>query len=180
MPTYVSLLRGINVGGARKVRIEELKRLYGSLGFEGVRTYIQSGNLVFRSRSNEAGELEKIIQGKIQDLFGFDVTVILRTREELERLISRNPFIKTKAREIDKLHVTFLSEIPAKQAVESFDLAKNGKDRYTMADREIFLYCPDGYGRTKLTNSAFESKLGVRATTRNWATVNRLSEMARE
>jgi uncharacterized protein (DUF1697 family) len=180
MPTYISMLRGINVGGARQVRIEELKRSYEALGFENVRTYIQSGNLVFRSRTGNAGELREIISRRIHDTLGFDVTVIIRTKEEMGKLFSRNPFLKSKPGETDKLHVTFLADLPRPEAVAAISIARSGSDKYEIVGREIFLYCPDGYGRTKLTNNAFESKLGVRATTRNWATVNRLLEMARD
>jgi uncharacterized protein (DUF1697 family) len=180
MPTHISMLRGINVGGARKVSIEDLKRLYESLGFENVRTYVQSGNIVFCSPSRNAGGLGPIIERKIHDSLGLDVKVILRTKEELEKLVLRNPFLKAGPREADKLHVTFLSDLPGPEAVDAINIVPGGNDQYKIVGREIFLYCPDGYGRTKLTNNAFESKLGVRATTRNWATVNRLLEMARE
>jgi uncharacterized protein (DUF1697 family) len=180
MATYVSMLRGVNVGGAGKVKIGELKRLYESLGLEAVRTYIQSGNLVFRSPIRSAGALSSTLERGILDEFGLDVTVILRTGQELEKLVLRNPFVKATPRETDKMHVTFLSDLPKPQAVAALSLSPGGRDRYEISGKEIFLYCPDGYGRTKLNNNALETKLGVRATTRNWATVTRLLEMARE
>jgi uncharacterized protein (DUF1697 family) len=180
MPTYISLLRGINVGGKRTVKIEELKRLYESFGLENVRTYIQSGNLVFCSRSEDEGPLARSIESEIRDELGLDVTVILRTREELEELIRRNPFMKSNPRETDKLHVTFLSDTPDTETVVALDMTKTGRDRFKISGREVFLYCPNGYGRTKLTNNLFEKSLGVRATTRNWATVNKLLDKVRE
>jgi uncharacterized protein (DUF1697 family) len=180
MATYISLLRGINVGGKNKLSIEELKRVYSSLGFTGVRTYIQSGNIVFESPDAREKGHEKSIEGKIKKAFAMDIPVMVRTREELQRTIESNPFLPSKAHQVDKLLVTFLSDLPDKKAMDKLASLKWIGEDFRIIGREVYLFCPNGYGRTKLTNNAFESKLGVRATTRNWATVNRLLEMARE
>jgi uncharacterized protein (DUF1697 family) len=178
LPTYISLLRGINVGGQKKIKICELQVLYESLGFNQVKTYIQSGNLVFNSDINNAEEIEKLIEEKIKEVFNLNVSVIVRTRNEFKQIIQRNPFLKEKASERDKLHVTFLLNIPNDQSVRKLNLVKDKDEDYKVIGKEVYLYCPNGYGRTKLTNSIFEAKLNVKATTRNWMTVNKLSKIA--
>lgn len=179
MATFVALLRGINVGGAGKIRIDELKKLFESLGLEDVRTYIQSGNLVFRSSAGSEPALRKRLERGIAGRFGAEITVVLRTADEMERILGANPFLGTDAREKDSLHVTMLADLPGENALAALEMPPGGRDEFKIVGREIFLYCPDGYGRTRLNNNAFERKLGVRATTRNWATVSRLLEMAR-
>ena len=174
MKTHISLLRGINVSGQKKVKMEELKKLYESLGFKDVQAYIQSGNVVFRS--SEAGSiLAGRIEKKVREYFRFEVFVLIRTKDDLQKLIKKNPFSK---KDIDKLYVTFLSGYPAMPPLEELNKAKAAEE-FFISGREIYLFCPDGYGKTKLSNNFFERKLKLHATTRNWKIVNKLLELSK-
>lgn len=172
------MVRGINVSGQKAVRMERLRESCGALGFRGIQTYVQSGNIVFAVGRKPASTLSKGIGQAILHDFGFDVTVLVRTSKEMSGLIERNPFLKEKGVDPSRLYVTFLSEASPKTAPKSLERFLSEPDRFHIGRQEIYLYCPGGYGRTKLSNSAFEKALSVRATTRNWKTVNALSEMA--
>ena len=177
VPAYIAMLRGINVSGQKAVRMERLRESCSALGFRGIQTYVQSGNVVFVEERKPAPSLSKGISHAVLRDFGFDVTVLVRTSKEMRDLIRGNPFLKERGVDPSKLYVTFLSEAPSKKALENVRLS-SGPDRFHIGRQEIYLYCPGGYGRTKLSNTAFEKTLSVRATTRNWKTVNALSEMA--
>lgn len=178
--TYIAILRGINVSGQKIIRMDDLQRLFGSFGFRDVSTYIQSGNVVFRTPETKNEMLLKRITGGILSAFGFSVPVIIRTASQLETIIAENPFLKEKDILADKLHVTFLSEVPAAELKKKLETLEFGNDRFVLAEKEIWLYCPGGYGNTKLSNGFFETKLKVTATTRNWNTVKKLLELSRE
>lgn len=175
MPTYISMLRGINVGGQKKVPMVELSKLYDSLGFNHVKTYIQSGNVIFDSPSTDILELSAKIQQTIKNSFDFDVPLFIRTIEEFTALIQNNPFAN---KDLTKLHVTFLSGFPTSQPIQEINAVKDELEEFLICGKEIYLFCPNGYGQTKLTNSFFEKKLKVLATTRNWNSVNKLLSMA--
>jgi uncharacterized protein (DUF1697 family) len=168
----VSLLRGVNVGGKR-VAMKALKELFEGLGHEDVTTYIQSGNVVFRSRSGGAKKLAGDIQKAIQGEMKLDVTVLLRSPDDLAKVTAANPFAGT-----ENVHVTFLDDAPDKSKVAAVDHDAYPPDEFEVIGREVYLRCPDGYGRSKLVNSFWEKKLGVAATTRNWRTVEKLLGMA--
>ncbi len=178
MPIYISMLRGINVGGHKKVPMAQLRAMFESLGFEQVRTYIQSGNVVFKAAKSPPLNLSRKIEGKIQDEFGFAAPVITRTSEEMGEAIRANPFLKEKGIDLSKLHVTFLSGAPGPAAVKTLESLAAEPDQFRACGREIYLYCPNGYGQTKLANNALEKVLSLSATTRNWNTVNKLYEMS--
>jgi uncharacterized protein (DUF1697 family) len=180
MPIYISMLRGINVAGHKLVKMAALQAAFEALGFEQVRTYIQSGNVVFKAAKSSPVNLSREIEGKILDEFGFEVPVITRTSEEMGGVIRVNPFLKEKGIDLSKLHVTFLSDVPALAAVKAFESLAVKPDQFRASGREIYLYCPNGYGTTKLSNNAFEKVLSLSATTRNWNTVNKLYEMSLE
>ena len=177
MPTYVAMLRGINVGPGKIVKMERLRASFEALGFGGVRTYVQSGNAIFESEQKSPTELSNKIEDKIQHTFGFRVPVLVKTSKEIAQIVSDNPLVKEKGIDHSKLHVTFLSDAPPKTAVKVLEPLATGRERFRILNREIYLYCPDGYGNTKLSNNAIEKKLSVVATTRNWRTVNTLLEM---
>jgi uncharacterized protein (DUF1697 family) len=179
MPTYVAMLRGINVGSGKIVKMERLRASFEALGLNGVRTYVQSGNVIFESEKNSATELSRKIEEKIRGDFGFAVSVLLKTAKEIGQTVSDNPLVKEKGIDHSKLHVTFLSDAPPKTAVKALEPLATGRERFRILNREIYLYCPDGYGRTKLSNNAIEKKFSVVATTRNWRTVNTLLDMCR-
>jgi uncharacterized protein (DUF1697 family) len=179
METYISLLRGINVSGQKKILMADLKVLYETLKFKGVVTYIQSGNVIFKTDKKESNQnLAKKIEQSIFKKYNFNVPLIVRSTSEIENIISNNPFLKDSNIDIDKLHVTFLSETPEKEKLISIVQFDYPPDKFIIIDQEVFLYCPDRYGETKLSNMFFENKLKVSATTRNWKTVNKLVEMA--
>ena len=177
MPAYIAMLRGINVSGQRTVKMEHLRALCSSLGFRNVETYVQSGNIVFQTPKENAVSLSKRIGESILESLGFDTTVIMRTAQEMQVVVANNPFLKEKDVDSSKLHVTFLSETAQKSSLKKLEALSTSPDRFYAARHEIYLYCPNGYGRTKLSNNAVERALSVRATTRNWKTTNMLLEM---
>ena len=177
MPIYVAVLRGINVGRGKVVKMERLRASLASLGFSEVRTYVQSGNVIFESEQKSPAGLSNKIEEQIQHTFGFRVPVLVKTSKEIEQIASDNPLVKEKGIDHSKLHVTFLSDAPPTMAVKVLEPLATGRERFRILNREIYLYCPDGYGNTKLSNNAIEKKLSVVATTRNWRTVNMLLEM---
>jgi uncharacterized protein (DUF1697 family) len=179
MHTFVSLLRGINVGGHKVIAMSRLKALYESAGFTGVTTYIQSGNVIFESSNNNASSVGKIIEDTFKKSLGFSVTAIIRRSSELGRVISECPFIPLNRIDESKLHVTFLNSRPAPSLVKKMAqlTAKTG-DEYKLVGSEIYLHCPNGYGRTVYSNNFFEKHLNVAATTRSWRSVNTLYAMS--
>lgn len=174
MKAYVALLRGVNVAGHASVSMEELRECFESLGLERVRTYIQSGNVVFEHRTANVTSLVESMEKGINAKFGIDVHVIVRTREEMSRIIENIPF---GAREQERAHVTLLSAEPELVPTREIEEVKDRMEKFLVSGREVYLYCPNGYGKSKLSNSFFERKLRVSATTRNWRTVNILYRM---
>jgi uncharacterized protein (DUF1697 family) len=178
MDKYISILRGINVGGNRKILMSDLKSMFEKLGFSKVQTYIQSGNVIFESEQKESNSnLEQNIQQMIVETFGFDVPVIVRTADEWTESIVNNPFWKEPNADIDRLHLTFLKEIPSPELLEKIKTFQYLPDRYEIIGSDVFIFCAAGYGTSKLINPFFESKLKTPATTRNWKTVIKLHEM---
>jgi uncharacterized protein (DUF1697 family) len=175
--TYIALLRGINVSGQKKIRMSDLKDLFERLDFKDVQTYIQSGNVIFKSIPAAVTKLEEKIKKEIRNHFGFDVTVLIVTPEELERTIKKNPFLKNK-QVADKMYVTFLSGAPAPANISKLKEIDPSPEEYFIDGKSIYLFFPKDYGRAKMNNNLFENKLKVFATTRNWKTINRLFEMA--
>jgi len=168
--TFIALLRGINVGTGRKVPMADLRTAFGELGHTDVETYIQSGNVVFAS-SQPAAATRAEIEARLKRDFGFDITVLLRTRKDLERVVGANPYGSG-------AYVTFLDGKADAKLVRALDPNQYAPDGLTIAGAEVFLHCPNGYGRTKINNPFFEKKLATRATTRNWNTVIKLLEMS--
>jgi len=177
MPAYVAMLRGINVAGHKTLRMEHLRALCSDIGFQNVETYVQSGNIVLRSSIENPTIISKRIGAQIIESFGFEVPVIVRTLKGMRNVISNNPFLKENGIDSSKLHVTFLSEIVQKTSLEKLAELSTSPDRFYSAPHEIYIYCPVGYGRTKLSNVGIEKALSVTATTRNWKTINKLLEM---
>lgn len=177
METFIALLRGINVSGQKMIRMEELKQSLASLNFRNIRTYIQSGNIVFETEKTGSHNLEKQIGEKILDHFGFHVPVVIRTRKELEIVHSNNPFLGERNEPVEKLHVTFIAAETGADVLNKLERDLFLPDEYFILGREVYLFCPNGYGRTKLTNQYFESKLKTTATTRNWKTIETLVRM---
>ena len=178
MYPYILLLRGINVGGHNKLSMAALKDLLASMEMQKVQTYVQSGNTVFYSQLEDANQIATLIQQQLDAVFGFQISVFCYPKEELQKIYSQNPFIKTK--DLAQLYVTFLSSPVALSSHQSLVLPPDIEDECIIQDRVIYVYCPNGYGRTKLNNNYFEKKLALNATTRNWKTVQNLHEMISE
>jgi len=178
MQTFISILRGINVSGQKKILMADLKSLYESQKFSDVSTYIQSGNVSFKTNEKLSDvQLAQKIEKAIYKKYSFEVPVIIRNEDELIKITSSNPFLKEKSIDIKKLHVTFLSQIPDNAEIKNITEVDYSPDRFIITGKEIYLHIPESYGETKLSNNFFEKKLKVKATTRNWNTVNQLLEM---
>jgi len=177
MNTYISMLRGINVSGQKKIAMSALVSMYERLGLTRVRTYVQSGNVVFESDESQAGSLKLRIEAQIQKTFNYEVPVIVRRPEDLQRILGGNPFLRRDGVIIEQLYVTFLDGEPATVGLKGLPNPNADGDEFVLGEQELFLWCPNGFGRTKLNNNFFERKLKVAATTRNWKTVTALQEM---
>ena len=171
---YIVLLRGINVGGKNKIKMSELKNMFESINYKNVKTYIQSGNVSFEYDSTNITNLSNQIEKKIIETFGFSVKTVIRTEEEFKNIVDNNPFVNELNIELDKLYVTFMLDIPNPNLLSLLDIKKEINEKFLINSREIYLYCPNGYGRTKLNNGMFEKKLMVTSTTRNWKTINNI------
>lgn len=171
---YIALLRGINVGGKNKIKMIDLKKIFELLGFKNVKTYIQSGNVMFDCDSHDEVTLATQIENKIGETFKILVKVIIRSEGELRNIITNNPFIKVPDIELDKLYVTFMSDNPVQTSISFLDARKGENEKFTIISRQVYLYFPNGYGKAKLNNTFIEKKLKIVATTRNWKTINNI------
>jgi uncharacterized protein (DUF1697 family) len=178
MTVFVAMLRGVNVGG-NSLKMDWLREACEGIGLGNVRTYVQSGNIIFNSGSSAAKlgpALKKLIDAQTR----LPVTVVIRSAPEMAKIVAGNPFAKQKGVEFSKLHVTFLGKVPLKPAREKLDALAGTRDEYRLAGQEIYLHCRVSYGQTRLSNTAIEKALAVGATTRNWKTVTTLYEMAND
>jgi uncharacterized protein (DUF1697 family) len=176
---YIALLRGVNLGGKNKLLMKELQAIFIDLGFANVQTYLQSGNVVFDCPKaiKPVRACEKQIEDKIWQLCQLHVPVILKAAEEMKQIQQANPFLghKNLSEDIYKsLYFTFLSETPDQELLEKVAAKAFLPDEFFIQNRVVYLLCTTGYGKTKLNNTYFETKLRVKATTRNWNTVNQL------
>ncbi|MEQ9262336.1 MAG: DUF1697 domain-containing protein [Owenweeksia sp.] len=177
MKNYVALLRGINVSGQKKMPMAILRQQLEELGFQNVETYIQSGNVVFRSSENSISQLAAIIHNMILQEYDFDVPVLVLTATKIKETIENNPFLPEKEGNAKDLYVTFLEGVPEPSHLEKLNIVNSGRDQFMVKENVIYLHCPDGYGRTRLNNNFIENKLKLKATTRNWKTTLKLLEM---
>ena len=176
---YVSILRGINVSGQKKIQMADLKALYETQGFESVTTYIQSGNVVFESADTDRSNLKKAIERAVEKKYKFHVPVDIRTSQELKAIVENCPYEEAKFEENGtRVLVTFLQSTPSKQKQELLSEYVKSPERLAIQGTEVYLYCPNGYGKSKLTNTFLENKLGISATTRNWKSVKKLYELS--
>ena len=178
MTTFISILRGINVSGQKRIKMDALRKMYENLGFRNVTTYVQSGNVVFTSNGIEINALEQTISRQIEKDFGFDVPVIVLMADNLKQIIDNNPFAKNPNKDPAFLHVTFLSSKSDCCDFKTIKDKKQPEEDVFFTDKAVYLYCPNGYGQTKLTNNFLESKLKVTTTTRNWKTTNELLKIS--
>ena len=178
METYISFLRGINMGGNKKVSIWELKKIYESLKFEDVKTFGLSGNVIFKSPEDKSEILIAKIESKLKEVFGFEVSVLIRTKKELEKIIKSNPFSNLSEEELSKVAVAFLSSVPENNPADEIENSRDKSEYFEISGKEIYLFFKKGYGRTKLTNNFFEKKLKVKSTTRTLNVTKKLMSLA--
>lgn len=177
MKTYVALFRGINVGGRNILPMKELKALLEKAGLQGVVTYIQSGNVVFRSSDANSSRLSDQISAEIKNGFGFEPQVLLLAMEELETAMESNPFPEAES-EPKSLHLNFLANVPQNPDLQALNELKTQNERFELKGKVFYLHAPDGIGRSKLAAN-LERFMGVPVTARNWRTVGKIMELAK-
>jgi uncharacterized protein (DUF1697 family) len=175
---HVALLRGINLG-KRRLPMKDLARIFEDAGCADVRTYIQSGNVLYRAGAALARRVPDLIQAAIAERFGFDAPVVTRTAAAIASIVRANPYADEAAADPKSVHVAFLADRPTASAVSSLDPNRSPPDTFLVRGREIYLHLPNGAARSKLTNPWFDARLGTVSTSRNWRTVTTLEEMAR-
>jgi uncharacterized protein (DUF1697 family) len=178
METYIALFRGINVGGKNVLPMNELVSMLESMGLQNVKTYIQSGNVVFQSEGTNASLLADTISAVIKKSRGFEPQVLLLEPEKIEKAIGENPFPEAES-EPKTLHLYFLSSEPRSPDLNALQSIKGKSERFVLKDSVFYLHAPHGIGRSKLAANA-EKLLGVSMTGRNWRTVCKIMEMAQQ
>jgi uncharacterized protein (DUF1697 family) len=174
------MLRGVNLGGHHKIKMDALRALYESLKFDDPRTYIQSGNVIFRTKEKASAALAKKIQTAIERKFGFRPEVILRTPNEMRRAMAATPFAASRNLEPGKILVTFLAGEPGPEAQATLLNLKSHPEELHLLGRELYIYFPDGAGKSKLPWSSVEKLLKTTGTARNWNSVTKMLEIAEE
>jgi uncharacterized protein (DUF1697 family) len=177
MPSYVALLRSVNVAGHGRLPMADLAESFRTLGYVDVSTYIQTGNVLFHSPAKSASTLVAAIEEQLARDFGSAPAVILRTVPDLTRVLATSPYHKAGA-DPARHHVTFLATRPSEERLAAFAAPPSGRDELTIVGQEVYVHTPDGYAGSKLTGAMLERKLGVVTTTRNWNTVAKLHALA--
>lgn len=175
--TYVAFLRGINVSGKRKVPMAELRAMCERLNLQNVKTYIQSGNIVFKSSMAQTNDIAILLHNEIQKHFNFNVPVIVKTVNELSQIIEKNPFVSQEDITANRIYFVLLNSLPAIELLENLSEETFENEEYVVIDNCLYLKCALGYGKAKLNNNLIERKLKVLATTRNYRTMNKLQEL---
>lgn len=176
MTTYVVLLRGINVGGNKRLKMGDLRDALEAAGIDDPRTLLQSGNVVVESNADTAA-LVDIVETTIQATFGFLSTVIVRTADEFRELLANHPFTAEQIEDGRFAHVGFCRDEPDRDGFEALQEAHEGPEEAKLVGRDLYVYYPDGSGRSKLTNSLIEKYLATPTTSRNWNTVEKIGGM---
>jgi uncharacterized protein (DUF1697 family) len=176
MTAFLAFLRGVNVGGRTMVPMATLRREASALKLEGVRTHLQSGNLLFRAPARRSSRLPSELEAALSESAGVDIRVILRTKDELTKVVAKNPMLPSDLPG-NKLHVVFLAESPSRRRIQELDPDRSPPDEYVVHGQHIYLSYPNGSGRSKLSLDYFERTLETAATARNWNTVTKLLEL---
>jgi len=174
------MLRGINVGGNKRIKMDELRASFEALGFDRVKTFIQSGNVVYKGAGTSTTRLSTKIEKRLLRDFGFAVSVVTRSAEEMAETIKNNPFIAARGVDQEKLHVMFLSATPAPDALSALVPLVSKPEQFRCLEKDIYLYLPNGAGESKLLKAPLDRILSVASTTRNWRTVNSLHQMCQD
>ena len=177
MIIHIALLRAINVGGRNLVAMSDLRQLFADLGFPGAKSLLQSGNVVFESAQKADAEVERRLEKEIAERLGVAADFIVRSAKEWQKIVARNPFPKQAKEDPGHLLVDFLKSAPSAESVRSLQSAIQGPEILRGDGKQLYIVYPDGVGRSKLTTTLIERKLGTRGTARNWNTVLKLAAM---
>ena len=180
MTVYVALLRGINIGPHKRMKMERLRATCEALGFKNVRTYIQSGNIVCQAGKLSSDAVARKIEAQVMKDFGFSADVIARTGDEMKQIVMGNPLLKEPGVDTSKLHVVFFSEVPSAEAIKKLEAIVQAPDKVRHRVKEIYFYFPNGVSGSSIWKHNLDRVLGISGTMRNWRTVNTLYEMAAE
>jgi uncharacterized protein (DUF1697 family) len=180
MTVHVALLRGVNLGGRTQVAMSDLRDLLAELGFAQVRSVLNSGNLVFSGGRKTGAPLERLLETEAEKRLGLRTDFHVRTADEWATVVAKNPFRAEAKRDPSHLVVMVLKKAPTAKAVETLRAAITGPEINDAVGRHAYIVYPAGIGRSRLTNSLIDSKLGTRGTGRNWNTVLKLAELAQE
>jgi len=177
MTTHLALVRGINVGGHKQVAMADLRDLLTQLGFADPRSLLQSGNLVFRSSRRTTAQLERLLEAEVEKCLGLEADFFVRTADEWKQVVARNPFAAEAKRDPGHLVVMFLKQAPEVSIVEALQAAIVGPEIVRAEGTHAYIVYPEGIGRSRLTHSLIEKRLGTRGTGRNWNTVMKLRDL---
>lgn len=179
MQTLVAFLRGVNMAGHNKMKMTNLATLFKDEGFRNAETFIQSGNVVFSDPGERpVNEITTLIEKSILKRFGFDIPALVRNIPDLRKIISLNPFLSIPDFDPARMAVMFLHDLPSEKGLEIMKDVDYPPDKFSIKGREIFIWCPNGFGRTKLYTNFFEGRMKVIGTARNWNTINTILEIA--
>ena len=179
MQTFICFLRGVNMTGHNSVKMTDLSSLFINLGFKDAETYIQSGNVIFRKAGDKpVSALAVNLELAIMERFNYTIPVMIRTNQELSDLFSSNPFLGETNFDPAKMAVLFLHEKPSDSQIQKVADIDYPPDKFKIIGRDIFIYCPNGFGRTKLYTNFFERKMGIAGTARNWKTITTILNIA--
>lgn len=173
----ITLLRGINVGGNKKIKMADLRDLYSALGFQKTQTLLQSGNAVCETDMTDLEQIRHTLETGIEEKLGFDVTVILRTPDDFKQMLSAHPFTDQQISDPAKISFVFLDKIPSDNAVTDLKDKNTGNEIIHHQGRELFIFYADGKGKSKLDNGRIERTLQCQATARNWNTVQKIMDL---
>ncbi len=180
MPVLISMLRGVNLGAHNRIKMDALRAVYESLKLENPRTYVQSGNVIFRTKAKNTAALAKKIENAVESKFGFRSEIVLRTAEEMRKAIAASPFAGRRDMEPGKLLVTFLAADPGSEAPAMLRSLKGYPEELHLLGRELYIYFPNGAGLSKLPWSSLAKMLKTTGTARNWNSVLKMLEIAEE
>jgi len=178
MPIYISLLRGINVGGNKKIKMADLRDLYGTLNLNNVQSVLQSGNVVFDTASTDRDDIANTIEQAIESTYGFPSNILLRTLPEWEQIVTNPLFTEEQREDPRKLLVLFLRDDVETAQIDALKDTIPGREIIYHRGRELYIVYPDGMGRSKLDNKFIERRVNTTTTGRNWNTVNKLLTLA--
>lgn len=178
MKTYIAFLRGINVSGHKLIKMEELRNAISSLGFQNVITYIQSGNLVFNAKNENADSIKEKLNVLIKNKFSFEVPIIVKDLSELKAIVFSNPFLNIQGIDNTAIYFTFFATNPKTIDYKAIENQIIAPDQAQLLDNVLYLYCPNKYSNTVFTNNFLEKKLKTTATSRNLKTITELLKLA--